>query len=136
VVVEQTMIAATKSRRRGASHPDLRHMDLEEIYQLAERLDGRPVPGVRMSEAEFEAWCDEDVRAEWVDGEVILMPPMNNEHSDLTLWLSAVVRMFIEEDDLGALRFDFFVRFASQRRRRVPDLLFISKRRLALIRPT
>src|SRR5438874_110128 len=130
------MPIAAKTRRKDSNHraPDLRHMDLEEIYQLAERLQGQPVPGVRMSEGEFERWCDEDVRAEWVDGEVILMPPMNDEHSDLSLWLSAEVRMFIEEHDLGAVRFDFFARFATQRRRRVPDLLFISKNRLELIR--
>ena len=111
-------------------------MSLDEIYDLAEQLQGRPVPGVRMSEDEFEAWCDEDVRAEWVDGEVILMPPVSDEHDDLDLWLSTLIRMFIEEQDLGVIRHNIFVRFASQRRRRVPDLLFVARNRLELLRPT
>ena len=32
-------------------------------------------PGHRMSEDQFVVWCDEDTRAEWVDGEVIVMSP-------------------------------------------------------------
>ena len=28
-----------------------------------------------MTEDEFVEWCDEDVRAEYVDGKVIIMPP-------------------------------------------------------------
>lgn len=31
--------------------------------------------GLRMTEKEFEAAFDEDVRAEWVEGEVIFMSP-------------------------------------------------------------
>ena len=36
---------------------------------------------LRMTEAEFVAWVDEDTRAEWVDGDVILMAPVSGEHS-------------------------------------------------------
>ena len=33
-----------------------------------------------MTEEEFVAWCDEDVQAEWVDGEVIIMSPSSYRH--------------------------------------------------------
>lgn len=131
----QTATRTTRSTKPPRS-TDLRNLSLDDIYDLAERLEGRPVPGTRMSEAEFEAWCGEDVRAEWVDGEVILMSPMNDQHSDLNLWLCTLVRMFIEEHELGVARFDFFVRFSGQRRRRAPDLLFLSEARAELLRPT
>ena len=109
-------------------------MDLEEIYDLAEELNGRPIPGVRMSEEEFVAWAGEEIRAEWVDGEIILMAPVSDEHADPNNWLIALIRLFIEERDLGISRSDMFVRFESQRRRRVPDLFFISEARRSVMR--
>ena len=52
----------------------------EDMWELAECLQGRPLPGVRLSEAEFTAeYGDEDIKAEWVDGEVIVAaPPTTN----------------------------------------------------------
>ena len=116
--------------------PDPRRLEPEEIYDLAAELQGRPVPGLRMSEAEFEAWALNRVDAEWVDGEVVLMAPVNDEHNDLDLWWSTLIRIFVEEHDLGVVRNNIFVRFASQRRRRVPDLLFVGRDRIKLLKPT
>jgi len=47
--------------------------------------DGRVRPSLRMTEEEFEAWADEDTRAEWVDGEVILMSPTSLLHNRLQI---------------------------------------------------
>jgi Uma2 family endonuclease len=111
-------------------------MGLNELYELAERLHGRPVPGERMTEAEFVDWCPEELRAEWVDGEVILMSPVGVEHDELDLWLSRLIGDFVEERDLGVIHYNVFVRLATQRRRRVPDLMFISRSRLGLLKRT
>ncbi len=64
--------------------------DCEALRELAVELDGRPIPRVRMTEREFVAWCPEEVRAEWVDGEVVMMSPANAEHVDVTVWLTRV----------------------------------------------
>lgn len=89
---------------------------------------------VRMTEEEFEAWCDEDTRAEWVDGEVVIMAAANYEHVALTTWLVAVLRAFADRKKLGELLGpDFQVRLGNQRRRRVPDLLFVDNSRRNLI---
>ena len=122
------------SRQRRAI--DIWHSEPEDLWNLAEQLQGRPVPGVRMTEAEFEDWCDEDVRAEWVDGEIIIMAPANFEHDNLNTWLTTLLRMFIEETDLGIVCANVSVRFGTLRRRRDPDLFFISKDRQHLMRPT
>ena len=37
-------------------------------------------PDHKLSEDEFLAWCDPDVKAEWVDGEVIVVPPATLVH--------------------------------------------------------
>jgi Uma2 family endonuclease len=132
--------ARRKAVRAAATHTLPKPVtadDVADLLDLAERLEGRPVPDVRMTEKEFEVWCDPDVRAEWVGGEVILMSPESFESVDLGGWLNAVLRGFVEHHDLGRLiGRDFMVRLPRQRRRRVPDLLFLAKGRLDLLRPT
>ena len=64
-----------------------------------------PVPPMpRMTEEEFVAWCDEDIRAEWVDGEVIIMSPANDDHEDLFGWLLSVLRLYVRHRDAGFIR--------------------------------
>ena len=115
---------------------DFRHLTLDQIYDLAEALHGRAVPGITMTEAEFAAWCDKDVRAEWVDGRIFLMAPANLEHDDLHTWLTTLVRSFVEEHDAGQVFHDVFVRLTGQHRRRVPDLLFVAADRAHIQKPT
>jgi Uma2 family endonuclease len=95
--------------------------------------DRRRLP--RMTEAEFVAWCDSDTWAEWVDGEVIVMSPVNFEHADLHAFLLRLVGGFVEERELGRVVTEpFQIRFAELRRRRSPDIIFISNRRLRLVK--
>jgi Uma2 family endonuclease len=89
-----------------------------------------------MTEAEFVAWVDEDTRAEWVDGEVVIMSPVSELHSRLATWLINMMSIFVEEEDLGRVYgTEFMVRFKKLRRRRMPDLLFVAKGRTDLIKP-
>jgi Uma2 family endonuclease len=87
-----------------------------------------------MTEEEFVGWCDEDTRAEWVDGEVVMMSPLNVDHGDLLRWLLGVLGAFVEEKDLGVVLPDVQVRLATQRTRRVPDIWFVSNQRRDLLR--
>jgi Uma2 family endonuclease len=92
-----------------------------------------------MSESEFVTWAyrGENVRAEWEAGKVILMAPVSDAEDDLNNWLASILRSFCEHHDLGVIKgSQFMVRFARQKRRRMPDLMFISKSRARLIRPT
>jgi Uma2 family endonuclease len=96
-----------------------------------------PLP--RMTEEEFEAWAfaQEGIRAEWVDGEVIIMSPVTREDDSLRNWLSRLLGDFVEEHNLGEVRGpEFMVRLAKQRRRRVPDILFIQAARRHLVHRT
>ena len=121
-------------RRNG--RVNLRLLDVEQLATLAEELDGEPVPGVRMTEVEFVKWSLDRVHAEWVDGEVILMAPVSDAHDSVERWLTTVLYLFVEAKSLGVVRGDMFVRFGPRRRRRVPDLMFISNARRSRIRPT
>jgi Uma2 family endonuclease len=88
-----------------------------------------PIEGFqsRMSESDFEAWAlRANVNAEWVDGEVILMAPSNEDHSEAVNWLFVLLKMFVDKHQLGrAMQTDFMVRLP--KRRRLPDLFFVSK---------
>jgi Uma2 family endonuclease len=91
----------------------------------------------RMTEQQFVAWAEkqEDLRAEWVDGEVIIMSPASVEHEQLLIWLFNILHPFVEHHDLGViLGSQVTVRLASQKRRRIPDLMFVSKSRQDLIK--
>jgi Uma2 family endonuclease len=95
-------------------------------------------PPLRMTEAEFLAWATDDVRAEWVDGEVIIMAAENLIHIDLKYWLVWLLKTFVERRKLGGrvIGSEFIVRLSSQRRLRTPDTLYVSSSREHLIGPT
>jgi Uma2 family endonuclease len=93
-------------------------------------------PKSKMTEAEFVEWAyaGENIRAEWEAGKVIQMAPVSDAEDDLNNWLSSVLRLFCEQNDLGVVKGpQFMVRFARQKRRRMPDLMFVSKARRHLI---
>lgn len=110
-------------------------MHVATLQEQAKKLNGRPLPGVRMTEAQFEKWRDEDVRAEWIDGKVIMMAPANIEHVDLNFWLAAVVRIFVEQHQMGRT-FGIETSVRLPKLRRNPDLLYVSKSRLKIIKST
>lgn len=98
---------------------------------------GTPVPPGRLTEEQFLAWCPEDARAEWVDGDVIIMSPCSYHHVNIVGFLGALLREFAERRELGVvLGPEFAVRLTGPDRRRVPDLLFVARDRTGLLRPT
>ncbi len=94
-------------------------------------------PRSTMTEAEFVRWCDEDTRAEWVDGEVVVASPATVTHVRLAKFLLQLIDAFAVRHALGeVLGPELQVRLGSPPRRRVPDLLFISSERLGILTPT
>ncbi|HQU43811.1 MAG TPA: Uma2 family endonuclease, partial [Pirellulales bacterium] len=78
----------------------------------------QPHPGRTMTEEEFIAWCDEDTRAEWVDGEVIVMSPASWIHVKLSRFLTSLLGDFVDARSLGDVGgTEFSVRLNSGRRR-------------------
>ena len=100
---------------------------------LEKRKLVRPMP--TMTYEEFLDWADEDTYAEWVDGKVELMSPASVEHQDISLFLARLLAEFVEEHDAGKLLpAPFQMKLSDVRRGREPDLLFVSKERLTLLR--
>ncbi len=111
--------------------------DVDALHDLAERLNGRPVPGVRMTERQLVGWCPEEIQAEWVDGEVILVPFETPSHDSREVLSGSVVLGYGEHHDLGHVYIGTVpVRLPGQRRRRVPDVVFIAAAQSHLIGDT
>jgi Uma2 family endonuclease len=96
-------------------------------------------PDVHLSEQQFESWvfAQPHVRAEWVEGKVIVMSPVSQVHNALTTWLSHLVVSYLEVHSVGELLGpEFMVWLAGGKSRRVPDLLFVSAPRRNLVKET
>ena len=86
----------------------------------------RPAPPEPLSYEDFLAWADEDVRAEWVDGRVVLMSPASFRHQRLCGFLLQVLQTFAEERGLGVvLTAPFQMKTGPDLPGREPDLLFV-----------
>jgi Uma2 family endonuclease len=97
----------------------------------------REPPGPMTAEAFYE-WCDEDTRAEWVDGEVIVLSPTSNRHHQIIRFLSIVIQAWVDARDLGQLFQEVFLirLYTPARRERVPDLMFVRREHLDRVKPT
>lgn len=102
--------------------------------ELADPSAAKPHPGRRLSEKEFVAWCDEDVKAEWTDGDVVVMSPATLLHSRIARFLVSLLHEYGAKRKLGeALGPEFSVRLGAKRR--TPDVLFVSNDRLSRLQP-
>ena len=86
-----------------------------------------------VSYEEFLDWTDEDTHAEWVDGEIEMSSPASVTHERIQRFLNRVVSTYVELSDLGEVFLPFQMKIS---RGREPDLLFVAKARLNLLRQT
>ena len=92
---------------------------------------------LRMSYEEYLAWADEDVHAEWVNGEVIVQMPPKQPHQITVAFLLHLLRQFIELFHLGRLLpAPFEMRAVAGGSAREPDLLFVAQNHLDRLNET
>ena len=58
---------------------------------------------LRMSYEEYLAWADEDVRAEWKDGEVIIHMTVKKRHQRVVQFVFTVMDLFVRALRMGAV---------------------------------
>jgi Uma2 family endonuclease len=82
---------------------------------------------LRMSYEEYLAWADEDVHAEWVNGEVIVQKPPKEPHQRVVAFLIQLMGLFIQLFKLGRLLpAPFEMRAIPDGPAREPDLVFVA----------
>jgi len=87
--------------------------------------------GTHVTYEEFRAKYPDDVRAEWVDGDVILLMSPEEVQQDIVVFLPPVLNFFVRVFDPGKISSaPFEMRLRDGKSYREPDLLFVSKRHL------
>jgi Uma2 family endonuclease len=78
-----------------------------------------------MTWEEYLAWDFGEYRAEWVDGEVVLMPPVRAEHQFIVQLLYELLIGFVRPRKLGRILLnEMLMRLTSRPSGREPDLMF------------
>lgn len=88
-------------------------------------LDRKPHPGRRMTWEEFHDWLDDTTRAEWVNGEVTLMPPATNPHQTQISFFDVLMTLYVSKTGAGEVRTGPYQVKLSQSSRE-PDVMFIA----------
>ncbi len=111
--------------------------DTTEAPEAVDMVLGRTPPPRRMTFEEYLASGDEPMMSEWVDGEVIFMSPTSAKHQRISGLLIHTLGLYVEARGLGeVIHAPFVMRLLEQKRGREPDLLFVSRERKHLIKPT
>ncbi len=79
-----------------------------------------------MTEEEFSNFCDEDIRAEYIDGRVIVHSPASLKHVRMGAFVVSLIQFFVDKHKLGMVLGDNFQVRLRPGLRRVPDLIFVS----------
>jgi Uma2 family endonuclease len=110
-------------------------MAMPSEHQPSRAPTGHDQP-LRMSYEEFLAWADEDVHAEWVNGEVIVQMPPKEPHQRVVAFLMSLMTLFIELFKLGRLLpAPFEMRAVPDGPAREPDLIFVAREHLDRLSP-
>jgi Uma2 family endonuclease len=88
-----------------------------------------------MTYAQFLKLDEETNHLEWVDGEVVPMAAVTDEHSLVAGWIYSLVRMFVEARALGIVHADpFQMKPGPNLPGRAPDVLYVSKKNRARLK--
>jgi Uma2 family endonuclease len=84
-----------------------------------------------MSLGDYLAWEDEDIRAEWVNGEVIVFAPSWTRHVELSVFLTVLLSTYLRLFDLGAFYASGLrMRLNTVNVVRLPDIMIVRKENL------
>ena len=94
-------------------------------------VDAPPFPRTPVTYEEFLDWAEDGIHAEWVDGEILIMSPTSSAHQDLADFLAALLRLFSEARQPGAvISAPFQMKTGPDLPGREPDVLFVAEDRL------
>jgi Uma2 family endonuclease len=87
---------------------------------------------VRMTYRQFLERDGNDNHVEWVNGELVMMAPISDEHDDVAGLLYSLLRAYVETHALGVVKHDpYQMKTGPKLPGRAPDVLFLAKKHLA-----
>ena len=104
------------------------------MTQQLEEIPSTPPTPPRMSYAQFLEWPHENPHVEWVDGEIVPMPPISDEHTHVGRFLINVLTLYVEHHQLGTLFYEpFQMKPGDELPGRAPDVFFVATANLQRI---
>jgi Uma2 family endonuclease len=101
------------------------------------KVERKLPPQGKVSFDEFLAWVDEDTRAEWEDGEIIMASPASRRHQDLNDWLTTILRIYVRHRKSGWLSSaPFLNQLQVSQQGREPDLIFLKTENIDRLQET
>ncbi len=95
------------------------------------------LPLRKLTFEEFLDWCDEDTRAEWVNGRVVILSPDNLPHHGISVFLIQVLGLYVRRHELGDVFMEgILMKLGAPNSARCPDVMFVSKARSEQLRRT
>lgn len=106
------------------------------MTRIAPKPVAREAPPVApISYKAFLQWDGENPHVEWVNGEVVAMAAVTDEHSLTTGFFHSIFHFFVEARQAGAIHMDpFQMRTGPDLPGRAPDLLFVSKKHMSRVK--
>jgi Uma2 family endonuclease len=83
---------------------------------------------------EFYDWMTEDIKAEFINGEVIMQSPAKDRHTTASINLTTLLSTFVQLHDLGIVRAETAL-VALTRNDYLPDVCFFGRSKAAQIKP-
>jgi Uma2 family endonuclease len=94
-------------------------------------------PPKHMTWEEYLEWANEDVRAEWVDGEVIYMSPASTKDLRAGRFFVRLFSEYLDEHPVGEVFYEgLLMRNPKRPSGRLPDITFISNSNAYRLTPT
>ena len=105
------------------------------LTATAVRAGVKEPPESRVTYEEFLDWAEDGTHAEWIDGEVLIMSPTSKVHQDLADFLAALLRLYSEDRQPGAvISAPFQMKAGPDLPGREPDVLFVTQERVDAIK--
>jgi Uma2 family endonuclease len=82
----------------------------------------------------FYDWLTPDVKAEFINGEIVVQSPAKKRHTDTSMNLSALLRAYVEVNDLGYVGAET-VLISLTRNDYLPDICFFGREKAAEFDP-
>lgn len=83
---------------------------------------------------EFHAWLTPDMKAEFIQGEVVVHSPVRNKHLDVTKWLLNLLSTYVDLHDLGTVKSEKAL-IKLTRNSFEPDICFFTKEKASSFTP-
>jgi Uma2 family endonuclease len=100
-------------------------------------LQVKPPPQGKITFEEFLSWVNEDMHAEWEDGEVIMASPVSRRHQDLSDWLTTILRLYVRKRELGwTSSAPFLIQLRVSQQGCEPDFMFLKTENMDRLQET